>query len=75
MDPRTLDIKYRIPASEIYRISLSPFEDNIAVIHICSVSNVMIIDILNNEIIMKKIITSKQKREKKCLIENLFIIL
>lgn len=37
MDHRTLDIKYRIPASEIYCISLSPFEDNIAVIHIYSV--------------------------------------
>lgn len=38
MDQRTLDIKYRIPATEIYRISLSPFEDSIAVVHINSVS-------------------------------------
>ncbi|XP_065207437.1 unconventional myosin-Ia [Planococcus citri] len=34
LDQRTLDIKYRIPASEIHRISLSPFADNIAVVHI-----------------------------------------
>lgn len=36
MDQRTLDIKYRIPVSEIHRISVSPFADNIAVIHIYS---------------------------------------
>lgn len=39
LDQRTLDIKYRIPASEIHRISLSPFADNIAVVHIHPVSH------------------------------------
>ncbi|XP_055632539.1 unconventional myosin-Ib isoform X2 [Toxorhynchites rutilus septentrionalis] len=34
LDQKTMQIKYRIPASEIYRMSLSPFFDDIAVIHI-----------------------------------------
>ncbi|KAH6930555.1 hypothetical protein HPB50_014721 [Hyalomma asiaticum] len=34
MDQRTLQIKYRIPVTDIYRISLSPFLDDIAVFHI-----------------------------------------
>lgn len=38
LDQRTLQIKYRIPASEIYRLSLSPFHDNIAVFHVKAVS-------------------------------------
>lgn len=33
-----MQIKYRIPASEIYRMSLSPYFDDIAVIHIRAVS-------------------------------------
>lgn len=39
LDQRTLQIKYRVPASEIYRISLSPFLDDIAVFHVKAVSN------------------------------------
>lgn len=38
LDQRTLQIKYRIPATEIYRLSLSPFHDNIAVFHVKAVS-------------------------------------
>lgn len=38
LDQRTLQIKYRVPASDIYRLSLSPFLDNVAVFHIKSVS-------------------------------------
>uniref|UniRef100_A0A336LWW2 CSON002516 protein n=1 Tax=Culicoides sonorensis TaxID=179676 RepID=A0A336LWW2_CULSO len=34
LDQRTLQIKYRIPASEIYRMSLSPYLDDIAVFHV-----------------------------------------
>lgn len=34
LDQRTLQIKYRIPATEVYRLSLSPFHDNIAVFHV-----------------------------------------
>ncbi|XP_035795364.1 unconventional myosin-Ib-like isoform X3 [Anopheles albimanus] len=34
LDQKTMQIKYRIPASEIYRMSLSPYFDDIAVIHI-----------------------------------------
>ncbi|CRK94774.1 CLUMA_CG008268, isoform A [Clunio marinus] len=34
LDQRTLQVKYRVPASEIYRISLSPFLDDIAVFHV-----------------------------------------
>ncbi|XP_015787505.1 LOW QUALITY PROTEIN: unconventional myosin-Ia-like [Tetranychus urticae] len=37
MDQRTLQIKYRIPISEIFRISMSPFSDDIVIIHVrCS---------------------------------------
>lgn len=38
LDQRTLQIKYRIPATEIYRLSLSPYHDNIAVFHVKDVS-------------------------------------
>lgn len=34
LDQRTLQIKYRVPASEIYRLSLSPHPDDIAVFHV-----------------------------------------
>ncbi|XP_050702341.1 unconventional myosin-Ia-like [Eriocheir sinensis] len=34
LDQRTLQIKYRIPALEIQRISLSPYLDDIAVLHV-----------------------------------------
>lgn len=42
LDQKTMQIKYRIPASEIYRMSLSPYFDDIAVIHIRAVSDVVI---------------------------------
>lgn len=38
LDQRTLGVKYRIPAAEIYRISLSPLPDDIAVFHVRAVS-------------------------------------
>lgn len=38
LDQRTLNIKYRVPAADIVRISLSPFLDDIAVFHVKSVS-------------------------------------
>ncbi|XP_063230710.1 unconventional myosin-Ia isoform X2 [Bacillus rossius redtenbacheri] len=34
LDQRTLQIKYRVPATEIYRLSLSPFLDDVAVFHV-----------------------------------------
>uniref|UniRef100_A0A1B6DCA7 Myosin motor domain-containing protein n=4 Tax=Clastoptera arizonana TaxID=38151 RepID=A0A1B6DCA7_9HEMI len=34
LDQRTLQIKYRVPATEIYRLSLSPYLDDIAVFHV-----------------------------------------
>lgn len=34
LDQKTLQIKYRVPAAEIYRLSLSPYHDNIAVFHL-----------------------------------------
>ena len=37
LDQRTLQIKYRVPASEIYRLSLSPFLDDVAVFHVRAV--------------------------------------
>lgn len=40
LDQRTLQIKYRVPAAEIYRLSLSPYLDDIAVFHIKAVSTV-----------------------------------
>lgn len=38
LDQRTLQIKYRVPAAEIYRLSLSPYSDDIAVFHVKAVS-------------------------------------
>lgn len=40
LDQRTLQIKYRVPASEIYRMSLSPYLDDIAIFHVKAVSKV-----------------------------------
>lgn len=37
LDQRTLQIKYRIPASELYRMSLSPYLDDVAVFHVKAV--------------------------------------
>ncbi|XP_050520500.1 unconventional myosin-Ib isoform X1 [Daktulosphaira vitifoliae] len=36
MDQRTLQVKYRVPAADIYQLSLSPFLDNVAVFHVKS---------------------------------------
>lgn len=41
LDQRTLQIKYRVPATEIYRMSLSPFLDDVAVVHVRAVSGVL----------------------------------
>lgn len=38
MDQRTMQVKYRIPVNDIYRISLSPYMDDLAVIHVRYVS-------------------------------------
>nr|XP_018907050.1 PREDICTED: unconventional myosin-Ia isoform X2 [Bemisia tabaci] len=38
LDKRTLQVKYRVPATEIYRLSLSPFLDDVAVFHIRATS-------------------------------------
>lgn len=45
LDQRTLQIKYRVPASEIYRMSLSPYLDDIAVFHVKAVSLINFIDL------------------------------
>lgn len=37
LDQRTLAIKYRVPAADVVRISLSPFLDDIAVFHVKTV--------------------------------------
>lgn len=42
LDQRTLQVKYRIPATEIYRLSLSPYHDDIAVFHVKAVSALLI---------------------------------
>ena len=39
MDQRTMQIKYRIPAAEIFKLSLSPYHDDIAVFHVRAVSS------------------------------------
>jgi hypothetical protein len=39
LDQRTLQIKYRVPAAEIYRLSLSPYLDDVAVFHVRAVSS------------------------------------
>ncbi|KAL3276527.1 hypothetical protein HHI36_011904 [Cryptolaemus montrouzieri] len=38
LDQRTLQIKYRVPATEIYKMSLSPYLDDVAVVHVKSSS-------------------------------------
>jgi len=38
MDQRTMQIKYRIPAAEIFKLSLSPYHDDIAVFHVRATS-------------------------------------
>lgn len=38
LDQRTLQVKYRVPATEIYRMSLSPYLDDVAVVHVRAVS-------------------------------------
>ncbi|XP_047100601.1 LOW QUALITY PROTEIN: unconventional myosin-Ia [Schistocerca piceifrons] len=38
LDQRTLQIKYRVPAAEIYRLSLSPYIDDVAVFHVRALS-------------------------------------
>ncbi|XP_066902706.1 unconventional myosin-Ib isoform X2 [Halyomorpha halys] len=38
LDQRTLQIKYRVPAAEIYRLSLSPYIDDVAVFHVRATS-------------------------------------
>lgn len=48
LDQRTLQIKYRIPASEIYRMSLSPYLDDIAVFHVKAVCIFSILCKINN---------------------------
>lgn len=40
LDQRTLQIKYRVPATEIYRMSLSPYLDDVAVVHVRAVSTI-----------------------------------
>lgn len=42
MDQRTMQIKYRIPAAEIFKLSLSPYQDDIAVFHVRAVSKMRI---------------------------------
>jgi myosin-1 len=38
LDQRTMQIKYRVPAAEILRLSLSPYFDDIAVFHVRATS-------------------------------------
>jgi hypothetical protein len=40
LDQSTLQIKYRVPAAEIYRLSLSPYLDDVAVFHVRAVSSI-----------------------------------
>jgi hypothetical protein len=42
LDQRTMQIKYRVPATDIHQISLSPFFDDIAVVHVKVVSTIYI---------------------------------
>lgn len=46
LDQRTLQVKYRVPATEIYRLSLSPYLDDVAVFHVKAVSLLCIVDAL-----------------------------
>ena len=55
MDQRTMQIKYRIPASEIIRLSLSPYFDDIAVFHVKAVCFTFIkfTDIIQDKLCLK----------------------
>ena len=48
MDQRTMQCKYRIPVTQIYRVSLSPYMDDIVVIHTCAVSLIIILSFSPN---------------------------
>ena len=39
-----MQIKYRIPAAEIFKLSLSPYHDDIAVFHVRAVSELFILN-------------------------------
>lgn len=52
LDPRTLQIKFRLPATEIYRISLSPYEDDIFVLHIKAVRKLIFLNSFDNYFIL-----------------------
>lgn len=53
LDQRTLQVKYRVPATEIYRMSLSPYLDDVAVFHVRAVRNVLCND-SDNLLLTKK---------------------
>lgn len=52
LDQRTLQLKYRVPATEIYRLSLSPYHDNIAAFHIKAVSFRYLFSCLQNFLVL-----------------------
>ena len=61
LDQRTLQIKYRVPAAEIYRLSLSPYVDDVAVFHVKAVSKsykyVHIFRIISRSLVLTNIFT------------------
>jgi hypothetical protein len=53
LDQRTLQIKYRVPAAEIYRLSLSPYLDDVAVFHVRAVSSNSVLSNLYSLFVVK----------------------
>ena len=51
LDQRTLHVKYRVPASDVVRISLSPYLDDIAVFHVKSVGYALLSTVPRFELI------------------------
>ena len=47
MDHRTLQVKYRIPINEIFRLTLSPFMDDIVIVHVVCVSGIHFTKVIN----------------------------
>lgn len=70
LDQRTLQIKYRIPATEIYRLSLSPYHDNIAVFHVKAVRTTLkyelILPILTLKFVFIILVGNRKKKRRFC---------
>ena len=54
-----MQIKYRIPAAEIFKLSLSPYHDDIAVFHVRAVSTLGFLKFIFSEKATKNLVFSE----------------